>query len=809
MRIFAGYFLAVLIACAGNQCLAQTATSAIQGKVFTDSKGPVEGAAVVLLNNRDSSVVKSLTSTKSGTFYFGKLEAGSYLVYITKQGFLKSYTGPFEIASGKSRDIGFVILRPAQTQLKGVTIVGRRDVVENHANKTVLNLDQNITAAGASLYDVLSSSPGVKVQNDEVLYRGGQKALIAVNGKPVLLSGDELVNFLKNYQASSISQIELIENPGAKYDAVASGGMINIILKKTREVGSKVTVTESAGYGDKYKFNSGLIYNLHTDNLNLFASYGFQDNKSPHTIYNNRDILSGGQLYDFNLNYNAQIKSLNNNFTLGADYEFAKGQTLSFLVNGFDNTLTYDKLNTTVISTNGIRDSSINTQSTINRDITNISYNLGYKSNLNKSGNSVLSFDGNYTNYHRTSDELLQNTFVNPAGQTDGTIFYRDNSPSHIVVQSANIDFSQALSKSSHLDAGVKASKVSSDNQIDFSQQTMSGFVPVPELTNHFVYDEQTNAAYLSFNSKIKKTSFTVSLRAEQTKTSALSSNPNRKVDSSYFDLFPNLQVMHELDKNNTLTLNYSRNINRPNYQDLNPFVGYVDQFYYSTGNPYLRPSYVNTYEVSDFVMNKYKVSFSVVVTDDYFNTVFQQDDVTKVYTTIKENLGTRTQFLLEFSAPLDLTSWWHIDPDLILTHDRYHYNQVGVAPRTNNEVIFSLNQNFKITPKLSAQLVNLYDSPTYFAISQYTAQYVTNAAVSYSVLKNKGSIKLGVSDVFNGFYNQYHSNYANLNITEKDKNGSRFVTATFVYHFGTSSARNRANTTDEQKRLGGSSNEN
>jgi hypothetical protein len=269
------------------------------------------------------------------------------------------------------------------------------------------------------------------------------------------------------------------------------------------------------------------------------------------------------------------------------------------------------------------------------------------------------------------------------------------------------------------------------------------------------------------------------------------------------------VQISQDLDKNNQLTAFYTRSIQRPNYQDLNPFIGYVDQFYYSTGNPYLKPEYINTFDVSDFVMKKYKVGLSMVITDDYYNTIFEQDDSTKVYTNIKANLGKRYQYILHFNIPVDITNWWNINADVEGYHEKYTYYGDTVASKTTNNFTVGLNQNFKLTSKLSAQLYNLYYSPSYYVISQYQAQYYMNAGLSYSVFENKGSIKLTVSDIFNTYYNKYQTNYANLDIASKDKQGSRFVGITFTYRFGTSTARSRNNTTDEQKRLGGSSNEN
>ena len=265
-------------------------------------------------------------------------------------------------------------------------------------------------------------------------------------------------------------------------------------------------------------------------------------------------------------------------------------------------------------------------------------------------------------------------TFLMASGQPTGnTLFYMVTSPSHITIKSARVDFSQRLSKMTNLDAGLKTSQANSDNQIDFNQFVNGNYIPVPELTDHFKYDERFDAAYFQVDSKWNKTSLSIGLRGEKTTNSAISANPKRQVDSNYFNIFPNVQLSQALGKNNQLTLLYSRNINRPNYQDLNPFVGYVDQFYYHTGNPFLQPDYINTYEISDLFMSKYRVSLDMIVTDNYFNTIFEQDDITKVFRVTKANLGTRYQYMIRLTIPVDITSWWNVttDIDAILTHDK------------------------------------------------------------------------------------------------------------------------------------------
>lgn len=810
MKLFAGCLLTVFIAVSYNSARAQAISSTIHGKIQIENSSPADAATIVLMELKDSSIVKSTISNAQGVFNFNGLQTGSYLLFITKLNYAKKYSGPYSVPEGKTTDAGVITIYATARQLNEVSITGKKDFVEVRKDKTVLNVEQNVMAAGGSLYDVLTTSPGVKVTGSDILYHGGQKALIAIDGKPVLLSGDELMNFLKNYQSSSISQIELIDNPGSKYEASASGGMINIILKKNTGLGSNFSVSQSAGLGNDYKFATGITYTLRTEKLSLFAAYGFQDNKVPHSITNSREINTGGQRYDFDIDYLAHLKAVNNNLNAGIDYQLAKGQTIGLLVNAFYNHTPIDKTNTTAIRTNGQLDSSIYTSSSINRNISDISYDLNYKGNLDKEGHSVLSGNADYSDYRRQSSEILQNVFFDANGQSNGNpIFYKDNSPSHIMIKSANIDFTQRVSGSTHFDAGVKSSLVSSDNNIDFNQLIGGRYQTVPDLTDHFIYGEHIDAAYVGLESKFNKTTVSVNMRDERTASTSFSVNPNREVDSAYNDFFPNVQVSQQLDKNNLLTAFYKRSILRPDYQDLNPFVGYVDQFYYNTGNPFLKPEYINTYQLSDLIANKYKVSLMMLVTDHFFATVFEQDNVTKVYTSTKANLGTHYQYQAEFNLPIDITRWWNISADIDLFHERYTYTLDTVSAKTTNGFNIYLNQNIKLSPKWTLQLYNQYESGTYYIISSYRPLFFMNAGLSYSILKNKGSIRLNWADIFNTEYNKYHTNYANLNITERDQLGARFITGTFTYHFGSSSPKVRSNSTDEQKRLGGSTNEN
>jgi len=808
MKLIAGYLIAVFLTVAYNSSLAQSVLSAVHGNIRTEDSTPADGATVVLLKARDSSIVKSAISNNEGNFAFAELPPGAYLLFITKLNYAKLYSGPYQLAQGKDLDAGVVTLTMNVRELSQVNITGKKDFVEVKPDRTVLNVDRNIVASGSTLYDLLRTAPGIKIVNDEVL-KGGQKALITINGKPVSLSGEELINMLRNYQSSAVSQVELIDNSSAKYDAAGGGGMVNIILKKNKNIGSNVGLTASGALGDKYRSNAGINWDLKTNKLNLFASYNFTDNKTVHNFTNERVIDVNNIVNNFDVDYTAATISKNHSFNLGADYSLAPKHTIGVLFYGTDNFIDIDKWNNTVIKTGGQADSGIFTRSNISRHITNLNYNANYRGTFGKEGESVLSADFNYSTYNRHSIEMLQNDFLDAQGQPDGTpLFYTDNSPSQIHVRSENIDFSQALSKSSSIDIGVKNSQVKSDNIIDFEQQINNTSTPVADLTDHFIYNERINAAYIRYGLKFTNASLSLGLRAEQTNSTSLSVSPNRLVDSSYFNLFPNVQFTFEPDKDNQLTAFYSRNINRPNYQDLNPFIGYVDQFFFSTGNPFLKPSYINTIQVSDLYLHKYKVTLNASVTDNYFSTIFSQDDVTKVYTTVKQNIATRYRYSIQLGIPFEFARWWNLNLDLTGLHDQYNYFAADQPNRGSFALEATLSQDFTITKKLSAQLESIYQSPTYFVINSYREDYFVNAGLRYAIAKN-ASLSLTASDIFNTDVDKIHSDYRNLDITQRDKRPTRFIGFTFSYHFGTSSLKNRSNTTDEQKRLSGSSNEN
>jgi iron complex outermembrane receptor protein len=810
MKFFARCLLSVVLTGVCFYSYAQTGSSSVKGKVLGENKVAVEYATVILLKSADSAIVKSSISSTTGLFRFDNIKAGAYIILVHKIGYARYYTSPYKIAANSETDAGEINLQPLNTELQQVTVTDKRDYIELLPDKTVLNVDKSIMAAGNTVFDILNTAPGVRINDNAILFKGGQRPLITIDGKPISSFSDEqMADLLKSYQSDMVSQIELIENPSAKYDAAGGGGVINIILKKNKNLGFKASVSQSAAVGQDYKFNTGLNLNYNTEKLNLFGNFNFSDNKVQRFLDLDRIITGDGLSSNYDLNYKNIFATKNYGFNGGADYKINSKQTVGVLVYGYTIDLGGNKTNTTNIQNNGVMDSVIDTKSYTNRKITNINYNVNYRGSFGKDNKSALSADFDYSSYVRNSDQMLQSDFFTAAGDTyRDPLFYNETTPSNINVRSEKVDFTQQLSKTGSLGLGIKNSQVNSNNNVVFEEKSDTGsYMPVPSLTDHFIYNERINAAYASYTDKFNKTSINIGLRAEQTNSYGKSVSPNNTTQNNYFDLFPNVIITQPTDTNNSITIGYNRRITRPDYQDLNPFVAYIDQYAYTVGNPFLKPEFTDTYEVTEVYKNKLKVTFSIIKTNDFYISIFQQNDSTRVYTTTNRNIGTYLQYMAEFSFPLRLYRWWNADVYLEGGFDRFAYI-AAVPSKSTYDFSLNITQDFSITNNLKAEVTGEYDAPTYYGITYLKSLLDIGGGISQTILKGSGSIKLAVSDVFNSDGYKYHSNYLNLDLTGREQAATRFVTATFTYRFGKQSVntnrQHQGGDVDDQRRLGG-----
>lgn len=807
MRIIAGCLLSAFMVCFFNNSFGQGTTSAIKGRVLTENNLPADACTIILLKYRDSSLVSSTAADKNGMFRFSELRADNYILLITGLGYQKKISGPFAIARGQVFTAPDIIIRSTAAQLKEVTVMSTRPEIEAKPGKLVINVQSSILAQGSSAFDILRQSPGVRVDNgNNISIIGRQNAMITIDDKPTNLSGEDLVAVLKGMPANSIDRIELITSGSAKYDA-STGGIINIVLKKGKNTGFNGSVSATAGYGRYYKSNAGVVFNNRTKHFNLFGNYNFRDDKNFHDLNTEREINYNNLLSDYTTDYNSIQKNKVHSFGIGSDFYLSSSQTLGVFINGSVTDDNFVKDNNLNIYNQSVFDSLIMASSNLNRHISRINYNVNYEGKVAPNG-ATLSADLNYTTYDRSSAEYITNTFYDAAGyQYRSPLLLQNLSPSNITDWLGKIDFSDPISKTSKLDAGIKFSKANSSNDLIFGPLENGAYVTDPNFSSHFDYNEQINAAYATYQNQLNKLSYTAGMRVEQTIATGNSMSYGRLINRNYTNLFPQLLLNYSLAAKKQLSLSYNRGITRPGYEDINPFLYYIDLYDYRAGNPNLKPEYSDAIELS-YVYNKNMITtlYTSVMSGAYEFRYYVQDDTTKVDVNAPKNFGKIYNYGARFLTPATFTGWWNADFRADASYQRYvAYPAYGDLNKGTADVILSTNQYFTVDNWLSAEIFAFYETPGFYGISRFKSNYFVDIGISKQILGGKGSLKFSADDIFNTKRDRFSTMYGNLNMQAVDKKESQIFRLTFIYRLGKTafkSALHRTGNEEEQNRM-------
>ncbi len=814
MRFFLGCLISASLVCFFLCDLhAQVSSTVITGTVLTENGDGADGSTVLLLKYKDSSIVNSTTAARNGSFRMADVQPGSYLLLLSKAGYSKQYAGPFNVTPGDVYAIPNLILKASVKQLNEVSVTGSRPEIEAEPGKVILNVQNSILAQGNSAFDILKQSPGVRVDNSgNISIIGREDALITIDDKPTNLTGEDLVSVLRGIQANMIDRIELITSGSAKYDA-ATGGIINIVLKKGLNTGFNASATGVAGYGKYYKSSVGLVLNDRTENFNIFGNYNYTDNKNFHTINTDREIDFENVLSDYQTNYQSIQQNHVNTFGLGTDFYLSKSQTIGFFVNGSITNDNFAKSNNLNIYNQSVFDSTIVANSSLNRHISRVNYNLNYRGKLDTMG-KTLSADVNYITYDRSSAEYITNDFYDAAGdQYRNPLLLQDLTPSNIKVWISKLDFSDPLSKTAKFEAGLKFSDAMSSNDIEFGPLVDGLYIDDPGYPNHFNYNEMVNAAYADYQNQYDKFNLTAGLRAEQTIAKGTSNIAGQIVNSNYTDLFPQALLVYRYSDKTDFSLSYNRGITRPGYEEINPFLYYIDLYDYRAGNPALKPEYSNNIELSYSHDKSFTVTlYSTIISQSYEFRYFEQNDTSKININTPKNFGDIYNYGIRVLLPVTFTRWWTADFKADIAYQRYvAYPENGNLNKGTQDVILSGTQRFTISPTVAAELFANYESPSFYGISQFKSNYYVDAGISKQLFQKRGTLRLSATDIFNTKRDRYSTNYENLDMYTVDKVESQIVKLTFTYRVGKTSLKatvHHPGYDEEQKRLN-NSNEN
>jgi outer membrane receptor protein involved in Fe transport len=796
---------------------AQQPGGSVKGKVTDDKSNAISSGTVYLLKANDSTIVKFALINTNGFFEFTDLKPGTYILSVSVLGYQRPIVPGITLYNNVSIGVGTIILHKG-TDLKELEIKAKTNYVDIRPGKVVINVSKSLMAAGNTALDILNTAPGVQIDDSGNIRLKGKDVTIMINGKQVYLSADALTELLRNTSSNTISQIELVSNPNASYSAEGSGGVINIKMQRNKAEGISGSVNGNYGitdinqqYGTRTKWGSGFSLDYNNKNISLFGGFSHTDNIAQRLSTTDRAVYNPS-LKQVNTDYLNDLNDRGNTFKLGVDYSINPKQVLGVLVNGIFSNYDYNKSTTTVTNVSRMPDSMFISNSLTTRRLLNYTANLNYRSDMGKWGQ--LSADADYSVYDRKPNETINtDSFVlHPTVRLLRRVpvtYIQNTFPTLYHIYTFALTDNVKVGKQSSLLAVAKVSYVTNDNTDDFGYVTNNIYKPDPYFTSRYNYNEQINALGAVYNTILsRKTNIEVGLRAEQTinhgQATSLTSMPPG-TSNNYVDLFPSLQLTSNLNDDDQLSFSYGRRIKRPAYTDLNPFVNYYDRYNYVAGNPDLKPQYTNTIELTNTYKQKFSATLSASIISDYVFTTFLPGNIIAQ----KVNFGNDNSYGLQLSQAVDPAKWWTANLNLEAYYEHYDNSLNGSGAGINTQyLVFSVHQQVSFLKQFKAELYTLYESPKYEAFYHYDERYKVNAGIGRSFFNKKGSIQFQVFDIFNSYYNNYHTNYQGLNYTAHAQNAFRTYQLSLTYSFSSKGAKairqHKLGSSDEQSRAGG-----
>ena len=529
----------------------------ISGRIMTNEKG-ADGATVALLRARDSATIKLSLSNKEGYFVFENVATGKYVVSATAVGHKKSFSQAVELTPGNSVvTITTINLVPVAKALTGVSVTATRPLVEHKIDRTIVNVDASVTNIGSSALDILEKSPGITVDKDgNISLKGKEGVMVTIDGRPTQLSGADLANLLRSMNSNQMDQVEIMTNPPARYDAAGNAGIINIKTKKTNTDGYNGSLTLGYIQGRYPKTNEGFNFNFRKGKVNLFTNLSHNYRKGFETLTIQRNLLgnNSNQLENYFDQRGDKIASGNAySAKIGIDYFATKKTTFGVVLNRMSSPRSVINKNRTDILTASKELQNV-TLATVdnNSNFQNYSGTLNFRTVLNPKGRE-LTADLDYMTYDADNSLFMENGYYNAAG---GSLNKADtltgSLPQKIDVYSGRIDYVHPLNKKTKIEAGIKSSIVNTDNDANYDSIQYGRIVHDFNRSNHFVYRENINAAYLNLSSSLtKKLSAQFGLRLENTNARGNQLTTGETFTRDYTSLFPTAYFQYKANEKN------------------------------------------------------------------------------------------------------------------------------------------------------------------------------------------------------------------------------------------------------------------
>ena len=802
-RNFLSTLLSLVVVCIGFS------QHQISGKVLDNQQLAVDYANVLLLNPVDSSLLKGTLTDSSGYFIFEKVAPADYLISVSFIGYNDYFTEVVNV----NEDIQLPSFRLStnHTQLEEVVVKAKKPFLELKADKIVMNVDASPVAAGNNALELLMKSPGVSVdQNEMISLKGKQGVLILIDGKNSYLSNEELVKMLESMPANSIESIEIIHSPSSKYDAQGNAGVINIRLKKNENLGLNGNAGAGFGYGETPKGDASLNLNYRQEQFNIFGNLSYRHNERNQVLDIDRNIPFEDMLTVFDQDSKRHSYSDRLYFKTGVDYYLSQKTTLGLLASSSFGNWNEDGNSTAFLfGDNPYPFKRVLANNAERENWQNFTYNFNLRHQIDNKGQEIT-FDVDWSTYDNPERQTAANRYFGDEDTELQTPYmFRTDNESMVDIKAIKLDYTLPLNDKWNIEAGAKASLVRTDSDLDFQVLEEEEWIQDLGRSNIFSYEETIYAAYANVSTSLLGLQVQAGLRTEYTQSDGFSETLNQRVTRDYLNFFPSVSLSHSLKEKHSLSYAFSRRIDRPDYGNLNPFVFFLDQFTFSKGNPFLQPQYTNNFTVNYGFKQHFFATFSYSRTTDAMTEVIEQNEAeAQIFQTV-DNLDLFENYSLNLSTMIPWKDWASTRLSVFTFYNYFDSPSAeGIIKQEQLTTNLYISNNFTINKFMQAELSAWYQSPMVYGMIRMEEIYSVNAGVSAQFFDGKANLKVSLDDVFNSLDWSANIRQGDIDAFVYQNNETRKINISLTYKFGNHKvkpARNRNTaTSDEQNRVEG-----
>ena len=767
------------------------AQNSLTGKILGKDNLPISDVQVLLINASNEETLKVAITDKDGKFEIENVKFDEAKIVVEQSDYEK-YTSDLIKPSEANIDLPDINLKSATKSIEAVTIVAKKPFVTQKIDRVVINPDALISNAGTTALDVLGKSPSVNVDfNDNISLRGKSGVQIFIDDKPTYLAGSDLADYLRSIPSSNIESIEVIPNPPAKYDASGNAGIINIRLKKTLAKGFNGGFNLAYGQGKYMRSVNSANFNYRIQKWNFFTNLSVNKTKSYQDLTIKREYFNpaGERTSIFTQNSYITPTNRTNSMKIGADFYANDKTTFGIVLNGFINPSERNTVNNAIIQDNNLQ--------TINKIEANIPMNIMFKNgsvNLNMTrkikDKQELSINADYIKYDSKIEQSQFNKTLNPDNSVFADTRIDSKLPSDVTIKVLKADYSGVNLFGGSFDLGAKSSFVKTGNVADFRDVKDGIETPNYTFSNNFDYKENIHAVYTNYAKEFDKISIQLGLRMEYSDIKGYQKGNPIVKDSAftkrYASLFPTFFIQYRADslQNHVVGLSLGRRIDRPNYKDMNPFTYPMDNYTFYGGNPFLEPTFSYNADLNYTFKKNYTLGFNYSYIDNLISETNEQRN--GIYYSRPGNFDRQISYGFTFNSSTNITKWWTFQLYTELMHNAFKSNVYTEKLDDSkwNWFVMPTNQ-FTINKKWSAELAGQYQ--TSILSGQFLISPIGSirAGISTKILKDQGTLKLNVSDMF--YTNQVEGEIRNI---QNAKAGwfsymdSRVVTLSFSYRF-------------------------